>query len=918
MDPTTDPRDGAADRPGRDSPAAIMEPSAAAVAAAAGLPLPESGQRWRHYLLANQIPGGPGRCFHAIDADKHIGVVIRVTPVDVATEARRATWTLLKNLRQPWMADLIEAPEEDGLRYEVSRPLLPLTLREWRARRQVGLPDFEALVRQLASIVQALHTCGVVHLNLRPDTLYAASSEGDLQVHLGGLEFATLIEQPHPFAVAVDLRYAPPEAVGLEMQTPGRTLCAWDWWSVGRVAQEFVLGRHVYGDLLQRDLSQGIGDSRSEAEVLLNETGDYGVRAGAVELMPAIYDTQISLLRGLLASTRPGRWGFQEVQRWLEHRPVKDRYDNLRDERFFVRPDGICTVTEVAEFFSQEANWPEGEANLFNADEPGTFAHSVASEAGNYDLYARLKGLFDLGKIPEWRELPETATQSALAAIGWAAMAGPKIGLRVRGRRIAHPELLTLVRKEGDSPALGRALLAPPYLHELQQVDPEAASLLSEVAGKFAAALAEAVQHGWVTAGDQAASNRLLELCLESPHILAEARRRLRALYVCTRDPAAQALLAAASSERNAQILLAYAESCPERFGFVTQETLYYEHYEKLRLESQRVAAALFWLRLRQALESNPLVFDSWNVLAASSLGLAAFAWLTGLFFGAHGAIALLLAIPPILRLVHFSRVRRLVGVCAPNARSWQWCDGIARCRREVSAALPGPIVPSAEKITRQLAELNWKITEIPLKNAPQLVSASNRLPALWAMSIACWFIMAVVFASGASAGVNRVRKNGWRFAWQRVQTAAQDAGADSRSPNADWSFGDPRRPRVAWDLPPPATVPPVGIERILVATPDQVAYALVEGERELLSYRRNTVKPLIAVRVLTETGLGFILFDSRDGTVAERRVYLVHQMPPTRSWFGLGQYQAVYLGPSKPEIDPVSPEPAEEPPGAP
>jgi hypothetical protein len=914
MDPSTDPHDGAADRLGRDSPAAIVEPSAAATAA---LPLPKSGQKWRHYRLSSQIPGGPGRCFNAIDTDEHVGVVIRVTPVDLVTEARRSTWTLLKNLRQPWMAELIEAQEEDGLRYEVSRIPLPVTLREWRAQRQVGLPEFEALVRQLASIVQALHACGVVHLNLRPDTLHLTSSEGALQVNLGGLEYATLIDQPHPFAVAVDLLYAPPEAVGLEMQTPGRTLCAWDWWTVGRVVQEFVLGRHVYGELLQCDLSHGVGDSRAEAEALLSEAGDYGVRAGAVELMPGMYDTQNSLLRGLLASTRPGRWGFREVQRWLEHRPVKDRYENLRDERFFVRPDDIYTITEVAEFFSQEVNWAEGEANLFNPDEPGTFAHFVASEVGNYDLYARLKGLFDLGKIPEWRELPETATQSALAAIGWAAMAGPKIGLRVRGRRIAHHELLTLVRGEGDSPALGRALLAPPYLHELQQVDPEAASLLSEVAGRHAAVLAEAVQHGWVTAGDQVALNRLLALCLESPNVLADALRRLRSNYVCTRDPAAQEMLADVSSDRNAQILLAYAELCPDRFGFVTQETLDYESYQKLRQESQRVAAALFWLRLRRALESNPMVFGSWSTLAAGWLGLAAFAWLAGFFSGAQVAIALLLAIPPILRLVHWGGVGRLAGVFAPNARPWRWRDGIARCRSEVSAELPGAVVPTGEEIAQQLAELNWKITEIPLKTPPQLVSPCSRLPGLWTTSIICWLILAVVFASATRAGIKRVRENGWRFAWQGLQVAAPDAGASVPSPNTDWSFGDPRRKRIAWDIPPPATMPPVHVDKVIVATPDQVAYALVEGEKELLAYLRHTVQPLIAIRVPTGTGMGFILFDSRDATVSERRVYMVSQMPPLRSWFQLGKYQAVYLGPSTPEVESAPVETPEALPGA-
>ena len=169
-----------------------------------------------------------------------------------------------------------------------------------------------------------------------------------------------------------------------------------------------------------------------------------------------------------------------------------------------------------------------------------------------------------------------------------------------------------------------------------------------------------------------------------------------------------------------------------------------------------------------------------------------------------------------------------------------------------------------------------------------------------------------------ATGGLRRSQwMNGWRFAWHGVHASAPEVGADSQSPNADWSFGDPRRPRVAWDLPPPSAVPPLGVEKILAATADQVAYALVEGEQELLPYRRLTVKPLIAVRVPTETGLGFILFDSRDGTVAERRGYVLRQMPPTRSWFGLGQYQAVYLGTAKPEAGPAPPEPAKASPGA-
>jgi hypothetical protein len=912
MDPPTDSRDGAADRLGGDPPASGLAPEPAVAPTITGPLFPTTGQLWHHYRLTDPILGGPDHCFHAIDMEEFVNVDVRVTQVCPETEARRAAWAVLKDLREPWMPALMEAHEEDGLRYEVSRPPLALTLREWRAKREIGLPDFESLVRQLASIVQVLHTVGLVHLNLRLDTLHVASTEGDLQIQLGGLEHATLFDQPHPFAVPVNPLYAPPEAVGLEMQPPGRALCSWDWWGIGRVMQEFVLGRHIYGDLLQCDVSHDGAGLRAEAKVLLTETGDYRVRAGAVELMPAMYDSQISLLRGLLATVRAGRWGFREVQRWLDHRPAKDRYDSPGDERFFIRVDEVLTVPEAAEFFAQEANWVEGEASLFNAADPQSFASFVEKDPGNYDLYTRLKGLLDLDGTKEWIDLPKSARQSALAGLAWATFAGPKVGLYVRGRRMTRHELVTLVHGEGDAPALGSALLAPPFLRELQLGDPETASMLSEVAAECMGVQADAVKNGWMTAGDSVASLRILTLCLGSPHELGEAQRRLRTDFACTRNPAVQALMAAAVKERKAQILLAYAESCPDRFGFVTQETLDNEQYVTLRQESLRLAAALFWLRLKEALASNPLVFGSWNALAVSCLGLGAFAWVAGLHFDQHAGVYLFLAIPPFLRLVHWYRMGRMIEPYATQGQPWLWTDGAERCRNELARALPGADVRSIEQLTRQLSEMNWKVAEIPLKQAPQLVASPGWLFGLWTTSVFCWLIMALVFSRASNTGIRRIVSSAWGYSVQRHMSVAQDVDAEAGLPASDWSFGDPRHKQIPWDLPKPATMPKVGVGKILVATADQIAYALVEGERELTPYRRRTVEPLIAVRVHAEEAEGFILFDGRDGTVAERRVYLVDKVPPVRSWFELGRHLAVYLGVSKQEIDSREPAPAD------
>jgi len=171
--------------------------------------------------------------------------------------------------------------------------------------------------------------------------------------------------------------------------------------------------------------------------------------------------------------------------------------------------------------------------------------------------------------------------------------------------------------------------------------------------------LEKGIKGGWVDAGDEAASSRLLGLALESPIALADARRRVRARFACTRNQAAKDLIEAAEKEdRCSLILLAYAESCPERFGFVTQESLDNERCADLRKRAQQLATALFWLRLRQVLASNPSVFGRPRILAASWLGLAAFAWRAGLLSNAHNWIALFILVPPLLRVVHCAGLR--------------------------------------------------------------------------------------------------------------------------------------------------------------------------------------------------------------------------------------------------------------------
>ena len=901
MDPTSDLRDGAGECIGGHPSPAAQEPPAVAAGPVAGEPMLESGQRWREYELGELIPGGPGRCFKAINARELEDVILRVVPIGDGTEGRRGAWALLEDLHQPCLVGLVEAHEEGAWRYEVSRVPPVMTLREWVACRQAASSDVETLVRQLSEALGALHGCGVVHLNLRPDTIHVVSAEGDLAIQLGGLELATLHDQPHPIPVPVDPYYAPPEAAGLISHPPGISLCSWDWWSLGRVVQEMVLGRHVLGHLLQRDVSKALVELRPQAEALLLEQGAFPHRAGAVEAMPAMNSTLESLLRGLLASARDGRWGLKEVQRWLGRQSVKDHYLHPRNERFFVWEGCAYAVPEAAEFFTRNPNWADGETNLFSADDPASLAHFIANEPAHRPLYERLTTLFDLSGMPEWRGFASTATRTALAAMAWTLLANRETALLIRGRRVNRENLLTLLRAEKDGPALIEALVARPYVEMVEKADPGAAKLFAEIAAVSTQAAKQAVENGWMPT-DREARAQLLALALESPETLTKAHARLRDHFACTRDPKVETLFSAGTLERSAQVLLAYAERHPDRFGFVTHEEWNRERCLELRKRGEQIATALFWLRLRQALAANPTVFGSWRLFVAASAGAVAAAAFARQ--GAHGpgwVLWLLVTLLPALRLVVFGSLRRLVRRQVTGAKAWTLRDGEKRCRAELSATWREAVTPEPAEIGNQLAKLNSEIAALALKPAPDVVRAPGRFAGIWAGSIAGWLVLAMALGAAAHTGIQRLSAGRLAptDAVVRDGIAAiptDEVDADSAGPKADWSFGDPRSPRIAWDIPRPASMPAFPMDESAPATPDQVAFALVEGERQLQPYRRHTVKSLIAIRVPAATGVGLMLFDGRDGTVAERRVHLVKEPPRSRTWLEIAGHQVVFL----------------------
>jgi hypothetical protein len=858
------------------------------------------GQRWHAYQIGDRIESTGVWCFQAVNVGMLDDVIVRAFPTGSEAGARTKAWKQIRDLCHPGIVEEFEEYEENGYRYEVSRVPPATTLREWAACRQASGADVETLIRQLAKIIAALHDRGVVHLNLRPDTIFIGTVEEGLQVIVGGLELATTFDQPALIPVAVNPYYAPPEAAGLVKHSPGPGLRAWDWWSIGRVLQELVLGKHVLGHILNRDISKALPEHRSRAEALLLEREANAPRAGAVETMPTMDDRTRLLLRGLLASSRDGRWGREQVEAWLQHETVKDRYTVSRNERLFHWKGRAFAVPEAAEFFARAENWADGLTNLFEPVNPQTLAHFIEETPGHKKTQERLEELYRFMKIPAWADIIPDVLRTVIASAAWVLLAGEGARFLLRGRRVDTAFVRELLRKtdSSDGVATVQAMSVPAFVQLIEKTDAEAGRLLSQIGTTFDDVCTRAAKHAWFTRADVDQA-RLLLLALEPEAALREQRRTLQQQFACTRDENLQAIFVAKQPTRSDLVLLAYVAQQAERFRFVTHAEWSRERHLALAQRGQRLISAIFWLRLKNAIKAGPLFFGSWPlVLAAGSVVCTSLA-LSGIPRAnlVAGSLAILLVAS---RIALWWQQRRSAARYAADVKPWGLNSGVQRCEDEIKALTEAHQLPRASEYFATLDELNQEITALALETTPARLNPPPLPWLTWSLTVASWLMPLGLlgWAGGQklySRSITTQREEAARQASE--DRKADDVGWSERMTKEDLFFLNPRVPLKPWNFAPPPSVPPLELKGNRSATPAEVAAALVEGQRRLLPYSRRTVNTVIAVDVPSAAeGRGLLLYDGKRRAVADWRVFVPKDLPADQTWFKLEDKKVLFL----------------------
>ncbi|MGC4071876.1 MAG: hypothetical protein QM760_05060, partial [Nibricoccus sp.] len=101
--------------------------------------------------------------------------------------------------------------------------------------------------------------------------------------------------------------------------------------------------------------------------------------------------------------------------------------------------------------------------------------------------------------------------------------------------------------------------------------------------------------------------------------------------------------------------------------------------------------------------------------------------------------------------------------------------------------------------------------------------------------------------------------------------------------------FSDPRSVYVNWSFVEPAEAPAFAVRGYAKPSPEQVATALIDGQKLLAPYAPQTAQGVIAIPVSAGDVRGIMLYDVKRRMLVERRIFKLDQLPSVeRSWHAL------------------------------
>lgn len=244
------------------------------------------------------------------------------------------------------------------------------SLTQWRRDHEPKPEELRQLLSQMASALHYLHTHDFAHRDVKPENITVVDGS-PLKFVLTdyGLLVATDEGGRSNFG-GTDI-YLPPERQGRAGTVErNKDLFFWDWWALGRVLQEMIVGRDCVSVVMERSGSSKSAASDAFFDILAGHyVENFSCMPGMVELMSlgqfAAFERP---LKGLLSANFRKRWGFEEVQQWLAGAEPTEYYaepaSGIRERAFVSGGLKFSSLREVAQHFAKAENWADGERQI--------------------------------------------------------------------------------------------------------------------------------------------------------------------------------------------------------------------------------------------------------------------------------------------------------------------------------------------------------------------------------------------------------------------------------------------------------------------------------------------------------------------------------------------------------------------------
>ena len=285
----------------------------------------------------------------------------------------------VKTLLAAHAVRVFEYGESDGVPYELMEYCVHGSLRERMAPASGDTGFALAVLAQLAPALEHLHAAGLIHRDLKPENVLVRALE-PLQLVLADFGIASLaVGTNHFTSTSRTVRYAPPEAMSGVLSTKA------DYWSLGMILAELLLGRHPF---------EGLSEAVINHQLIVR----------AVDIGAIADPAWRGVVRGLLLRDPQARFGGEELRRWLARDPTLDldRADNAIGAD--LRPYEIegTRATSAQELgIVLVRHWQAGTKDLAR----GLVLDWVRNELRDQNLARFVHDLTDLVATPEQRLL---------------------------------------------------------------------------------------------------------------------------------------------------------------------------------------------------------------------------------------------------------------------------------------------------------------------------------------------------------------------------------------------------------------------------------------------------------------------------------------------------------------------------------